>query len=76
MKKTELVNKEQAVRMMFVIPPATLEALSGGKIKISQWYGHKGNHTRGSLSGDLADTLLEAVGFKVAQDRLYTIPKL
>ena len=68
MKKPELVNKSEAVRMMFLLSPAILEALSGGKIKISQWYGHKSNNTRGSLSGDLADTLLEAVGFKVAQD--------
>ena len=76
MKKLNLVNKEQAIEMLFDTPPAKLEFLSGGKIKVAQWRTRKSNHTRGKLSGDLADELLEAAGFKVAQDRLYTIPKL
>ena len=76
MKWNKLVTKTEAVRTMFETPPAKLEFLSGGKITVSQWRAHKSNHTRGKLSGDLADELLEAAGFKVAQDRLYTIPKL
>ena len=76
MKKTELVTKEKAIKMLFETSPAKLEFLSGGKITVAQWRTRKSNHTRGKLSGDLADTLLEAAGFKIVQQQLYTIPKL